>query len=527
MTARGRRLAVVLGLFAGYVVLDRVSFMHEYSPLGITPWNPSSGLALAALVMYGMRLLPVVAAAAIFADVVVRDMPVSLVQMIATTVVITACYGGAADFLRRRLAPGEGLWRQRDVFLLILVGAVTSLAVALMCVGIFVLTGELPYTALSTATARYWIGDMIGVAVVTPLLLVHRRLSLPDGRAAVEVVLQVAALTAVLIVTFGTAPGETYSLFYLLFLPLIWIAARFGIEGATLGTLGTQTGLVVAFVTVVDDSAAVTGFQFRMLVMAISTLFLGAAVSQRRRLEEILRRRRDEVAQYGRLSLAGELAAALAHELNQPLLAIIAFTRAAQRLAAKPERAAEAMDKAVRQAERAGEILRTLREFIGAGGPRTSPHRVAALVKDALAVVAPDCARRGVNVDTALDRDLPLVHVDGVQVQQVLVNLVRNAAEAMDQAGGGIVVAARRVEGGAVELEVRDSGPGLAEEMADRLFQPFSTTKATGMGMGLSICRTLVEAHGGRLWLVEGGPRGCVFRFTLPTVPPQGEEVGE
>jgi signal transduction histidine kinase len=527
MTSRVRRLAVMLGLFIGYVVLDRVSFMHEYSPVGITPWNPSPGLALAALVIYGLRLLPVVAAAALFADIVVRDMPVPLLPMITTTLVITVCYGAAAAVLRRRLTPGEGLWRQRDVFALMAVGALTSLVVAGLCVGIFVLTGELPRSVYSAAMARYWIGDMIGVAVVTPLLLVHRRLSVPDGRAAVEVVLQVAALAAVLIMAFGTGPGETYSLFYLLFLPLIWIAARFGIEGATLGTLGTQAGLVAAFVTVVDDSAAVTGFQFRMLVMAISTLFLGAAVSQRRRVEEILRRRRDEVAQYGRLSLAGEMAAALAHELNQPLLAIIAFTRAAQRLSAKPERAAEAMDKAVRQAERAGDILRTLREFIGTGGPRTAPHRVAALVKDALAVVAADCARRGVNVDAVLDRNLPLVHVDGVQVQQVLVNLVRNAAEAMDQAGGGgVVVAARRMDG-AVELEVRDSGPGLAEEMMDRLFQPFSTTKATGMGMGLSICRTIVESHGGKLWLVEGGPRGCVFRFTLPTVPPSGEEEGE
>ena len=526
MTLRLGRPSVALMLFVGYLALDRISFIHEYSPLGITPWNPSSGLALAALVLYGLRLLPVVGAAAICADLLVRDLPVPGSPILSTALVITLCYGCAAAVLRRVLAPGEGLWRQRDVFALMAVGAVTSLAVAGGCVGLFVLDGGLPQHDFFSATARYWVGDMIGIAVVTPLLLVHRRLKWPSGRIAIEAVLQTAALVAALAVAFAAGPDMPFGVFYILFLPMIWIAARFGIEGATLGNLGAQAGLVVAFVTVVDDSGAVTGFQFRMLVLATSTLFLGAAVSQRRKLEEILRRRRDEVAQYARLSLAGEMAAAMAHELNQPLMAIIAFTRAAQRLAGEPERAAEAMDKAVRQAERAGDILRTLREFIGTGGPRTAPHRVSALVKEALAVVAPDCARRGVMVHTGLDRDLPLVHVDGVQVQQVLINLVRNAAEAVDRPGAGIVVSARQDAGGAVEFEVRDSGPGLAAEVRERLFQPFSTTKPTGMGMGLSICRTIVEAHGGKMWLAESSRQGCVFRFVLPAAPPQGEEVG-
>lgn len=233
------------------------------------------------------------------------------------------------------------------------------------------------------------------------------------------------------------------------------------------------------------------------------------------------------MAQIGRLSTAGEMAAALAHELNQPLLAAIAFTRGAQRLlAAEPadldmDKVRGALDRAVAESQRAGDIVRSLREFIGTGRRTRSAESLAALVMESLTVVRHDCARLGIRLTAAVDKSLPPIHVDKVQMAQVILNLVRNAMDALS-AGGEIAVSAERV-GGEVIVQVADTGPGLGDDVAEQLFKPFNTSKATGMGLGLTICRSLVEAHGGRLWLERTGPDGTVFRFVLP-VQAQFEE---
>ena len=216
------------------------------------------------------------------------------------------------------------------------------------------------------------------------------------------------------------------------------------------------------------------------------------------------------------------MAAALAHELNQPLAATLTFTRAAQRLLALPQvdgaKVRAAMDGAAAQAERAGLIIRTLREFIGRGEVNREAHSVAALIYASVALVRPECQRAGVHIEVVLDRAMPPVAVDAVQIQQVLVNLIRNAVEVLEKSSDVrriIVVAARRTDHGEIEVEVTDTGPGMPDDMVARLFRPFSTTKAEGMGLGLSISRTIIDAHGGKLWLAASGPEGCSFRFTL------------
>lgn len=520
----GRRALVGAGFILAYVALDWVSFIHQFSPLGITPWNPPPGLALAAMLIRGPVVAPLVFVGALLADILVRDLPAPLAPTLVSAAMIAAVYAGAAHVLGRVFGLDPALARLRDVFALMLVAGVAAAAVAVLYVGIFTAAGLLPPEDFLPAFLRFWIGDMIGIVVTTPAILVlrQRRAVPPPPRAIAEVGLQLAALVVVLWLVFGLAELPPFRLFYLLFLPLIWIAARFGIEGATLGNLAAQVGLIVAFQAGGHESTTVTAFQFLMLALAGTTLVLGAAIGERRRVEAALRDRQAELAHVSRLSMAGEMAAALAHELNQPLLAAIAFTRAAQRLlaATPPEtvKAAGAMDRAVAEAQRAGDIVRSLREFIGRDRTSRQPHAPAPLVGEALALVAPECARSGIRMVVAVDKALPAVHVDKVQVQQVVLNLVRNAMEALAKAGAGegeIVVAARPVEA-AVEFSVRDDGPGVADEVAERLFEPFNTSKATGMGLGLSISRTFVEAHGGRLWLAANGPDGAIFRFTLP-----------
>lgn len=513
-----RRAALAVLFICAYAALDRVSFIHSLNALNITPWNPPPGLGLAVLLLCGPRLAPLVFLGALAADLAVRGLSVSWWGAVGADASTALVYAGAAYVARRWLRMDVALTGLRDVLLLMAVLTVAAGLAAFGYVGSYYAAGALPEYSLGAALVRYWIGDMIGIAVFTPLLLLFRRPSRPPPRVLAEAGAQALTLAGALWLVFGLGASANFQFFYLLFPPLIWAATRFGLHGAAVANLGAQVGLIAVFRAA--DADIVTTFQFLMLALAMVTLVLGAAISERRRVQAVLHARQDEMAQIGRLSTAGEMAAALAHELNQPLLAAIAFTRGAQRLlAAEPadldmDKVRGALDRAVAESQRAGDIVRSLREFIGTGRRSRTEESLAALVTESLTVVRHDCARLGIRLTAGVDKSLPPIHVDKVQMAQVILNLVRNAMDALS-AGGEIAVSAERA-GGEVIVQVADTGPGLGEEVAEQLFKPFNTSKATGMGLGLTICRSLVEAHGGRLWLERTGPDGTVFRFALP-----------
>jgi two-component system sensor kinase FixL len=214
------------------------------------------------------------------------------------------------------------------------------------------------------------------------------------------------------------------------------------------------------------------------------------------------------------------LAAALAHELNQPLTASIAFSRTAQALLATDQAAAnEAMGEAVVQSERAAEIIRSLRRFVGKSRPERKPYPVVALIRDAVALVEPLCVKAGVELEVVGEKPGPSVLVDAVQIQQVLLNLIQNAIDEPAPAPPArkrITIATSSMSMNWIEIEVSDNGPGIAPGAAAQLFEPFSSAKLGGIGLGLTICRGIVEAHGGRVWLAQNRPGACAFRFTLP-----------
>ena len=522
-----RAVGTAAAFLAVYVLLDRISFIHQFSTLSITPWNPPAGLVLALLLIRGPGHAPLVFLAALLADMLVRDLPGTLLPSSLTALSLAGVYAGQSHILRRHVRFDCGLSRLRDVVWLTFSSAVASLAVGALCVGVFAWTGQVSWDRLIPAATRYWIGDMIGIAVVTPLILVLRTgwPGRPTPRDVALALLQGGAIALALLLVFGLRNADEFRLFYLLFLPLIWVAARFGIVGAVLANLLAQIGLIIAFQTVGHESTTVTAFQLLMLVLAVATLVLGAAVSEGRRSAAALQARQVELAHISRLSTAGEMAAALAHELNQPLLATMAFVRAAQRLTgddpADRAKARAAMDRAVGEAQRAGDIIKSLRQFIGRDHLVHEPTAPAALVADALALAAPEARRQGIHLQTAIDRSLPDIQVDRVQIQQVLVNLVRNAMDALNAAGTqdpAVAVSAWQ-DGTDVVFAVADNGPGIPEDVTGRLFEPFNTSKPEGMGLGLSICRTLVEAHGGRLWLDRSEAAGTAFHFRLPLAP--------
>jgi two-component system sensor kinase FixL len=220
----------------------------------------------------------------------------------------------------------------------------------------------------------------------------------------------------------------------------------------------------------------------------------------------------------------GEMASTLAHELNQPLSAITNYLKGSRRLlqGSTDERTAmvqEAMDKAATQAVRAGQIIRRLRDFVARGDTEYRVESVKKLVEEACALALVGAKDLGVRVKFNFAPGADLALADRVQVQQVLLNIIRNGIEAMQSSDTReLSVSVAPTGDRMIRVSISDSGPGIAPEIADQLFQPFITTKLQGMGVGLSISRTIIEGHGGRIWVESKSGQGATFIFTLRAV---------
>jgi two-component system sensor kinase FixL len=249
-------------------------------------------------------------------------------------------------------------------------------------------------------------------------------------------------------------------------------------------------------------------------------------LTERQQTEARLQELQSELVHISRLTAMGEMASTLAHELNQPLSAIANYLKGSRRLVGEKDDLASArlrgaLDKAADQALRAGEIIRRLRDFVSRGETEMTVESLNKLVEEASALALVGAKQHGVRVRFDLSPTADLVFADKVQVQQVLLNLMRNAIEAMAEAGSPrrelTVSTSPTNDGEVVETIVSDTGPGITPQVAAQLFQPFVTTKRHGMGVGLSISRTIIEAHGGELHLRPNPGGGAIFRFTLPS----------
>ncbi len=261
-----------------------------------------------------------------------------------------------------------------------------------------------------------------------------------------------------------------------------------------------------------------------------TSLFVGTIhdLTETQRARERIEELQTELMRVSRASALGEMGSALAHELNQPLSAIAGFVEASAVLIDRldgevPDRVREFMDKAVAQTHRAGAVIRRLRELTRKGACRRSIEDVNAVVEDTCAFAALGTATEGVDVEVDLEPDLPPVLIDSVQVQQVLLNLVRNSIDALSGRETGAISIATARRSDVVEVVVSDTGPGVPPEVRERLFEPFVSTKPDGIGIGLSICRTIVEAHGGEIFFDTGAGNGSTFRFTIPISVENGD----
>ena len=658
-----REFALSIGYVALYLALDRLSFIGALHGIGITPWNPTAGLAMALLIIRGLRYAPLVMAAEVLSGAVLPVVSPSAVAIFLGSLIVTAGYTGAAAVLRHAGLETSLLRRSSDIVLILIAAIIGSGLVASGFVGSYALAGVIPWSDFVEGGFHFWIGDAIGIVVLLPpLLLLYQRIKQRDKRIKQrapplqsvgsfhlgETAAQAASVILALAAVFsGMGGNNPLGLFYLLFPPLIWIATRQGLPAASSAVLAIQIGSIVGLEIRGHTELTLRAFQLFMFALAATGLMLGAVVSERRRLSlalvdsEGLRRtilntvpdgiftiderggihsinpavetlflrpsyqlighdvgelienapdllsrlkravhspttagcreldgrradgttfpielsagrfdllgaehyavvlrditlRREaeardrqhqaKLAHVSRVSLAGEMAAGLAHELSQPLTAIIAYARGCLRLLAGPvpERALlhEGIDEVVQQAERAADVLDRLREFVRGGEFRRALTEIKPVIDAAVSLVHSEAMQQEVEIEATFDSGLPVVLADPIQIEQVLLNLLRNAMDAMETANTerrSIIVEARRSGKHAMEIAVADSGPGVAPEMTDAIFEPFITTKPLGMGMGLAISRAIIESHGGNLQMARGTGSGAIFIFNLPT----------
>jgi len=250
-------------------------------------------------------------------------------------------------------------------------------------------------------------------------------------------------------------------------------------------------------------------------------------ITDRRRSEGDAKRLQERLMHVSRLATIGEMASGIAHELNQPLAAIATYAHACDRLLSLPEPEIEEIQTALRQiadqAVRAGDIIRRLRSLARAENPQQGPADVNAVIAELTELIENDAKAHGVAYRAELAAKLPQVTLDRGQIQQVVLNLVRNAVEALAlqrKSAGEVVVSTRRTPADEVEIAVRDNGPGVDDQVVARMFDPFCTTKAAGTGLGLAMSRTIVRAHGGSLEYSPHVPAGACFAIRLPVHEP-------
>ncbi|MEH2535267.1 two-component system sensor kinase FixL [Bradyrhizobium sp. AZCC 1588] len=517
-------LAIGLGYLVSYVLLDWISYVHPFATFGITPWNPQTGLSFALILLFGGAYMPWLFAAPLIADLIVRDLPLPPGVELLVVAITGLGYGSAALLLLHRRFGFDRSLSSRSSLLWLVTIAVAS--IALVSIGhalVLVLHGIIASHDFAQVSLRGFIGDLIGVIVFTPFaLIVFTRRSFPvvSWEAAAILILVLVGLWGV----FGVTEALRFQLFYVFFVPVVWIAVRFGLEGVTLGLAVIQIGLIAAIELSHESATDVVAYQALMTVLSATGLAIGVLVSEQRRTQHQLRIHQDALHRAWRLATMGEFAAAVAHEINQPLTAIGNYARLAKRAVEKtpPDTAAAATAsaEAIVQVDRAGAVVNRLRDFIRLGRIETSPVSVTTLVAEAVAVFGPELERRGIGCQTSVGRDVPPVLADGLQIEQVILNLVRNAAEALAGAGrydGKIVIEGLTGPNGKVTIRVSDNGPGIDPDLGDDAIAAFATTKPDGLGLGLSLSRSVVEAHGGEL-RIESTKHGTTASFTLPAV---------
>jgi two-component system, LuxR family, sensor kinase FixL len=519
---------------AAYIILEWASFIHVHKGLPITPWDPGLGVAFALMIRGGPLGGLILFAGMVVAETLVLQNDVDWPIDIGVAAITATSYASIAALVQRYFRIDADLTHLRDVLMLLAAGLAGALLNTVLLSAFLLAVGQFNIDDVVQVARPLLIGDTIGIAVVTPPLLrfrvrerleTYRLLSL-----APESALYLCLIVVALWLIIGGDKAHGFRLFYLLFVPVVIAAVRHGIDGACFSLAVTQFSLIGLLHFSGYDAAEFTEFQTLLLVLTVTGLIVGVVISERKNSDRIacdaqarLADRQAEAAQVARVNLVSGMASALAHEINQPMTAARALGRSAQLLLRIPgdlSRADNNLTTMLTHIDHAGEILRRMRDFIRRGHPHVSTINTRDMLDEAMTLAHAEASARHVRVDLDAPADLPDLHGDRVQLEQIVLNLVHNAVDAIAAAGqshGHVhVVARRHAAPPRVEIGVLDNGPGIEDELAGRLFDPLTTTKQDGLGLGLSICASIMEAHGGRVWLHSGKPGATEFRFSVP-----------
>lgn len=531
-----RSWIMAAGLLLAFVGFEWLSFMHEYKGVPVTPWNPGLGILFAGIMLNGAVYGLVLFTGVVIAETVVLRTGLAWPLIVVIAVVIAISYTTAAFVARNYLRLDIRLNSLRDVLVLLGV-AVAGAAVCSLLLSLLLLADRnIDAADLANSVLPMFVGDVIGIAVMTPLMLrlSNWRAALQRGLSATQVLelsLYGLIIATALWLIVGSGRPNDYKYFSVLFLPVAAVGARHGIDGACATLAAIQIGLVAALHAYGYDAATFVEFQIVMFVLMATGLVVGVVVNQRwhadaaaRQAEAKLVESRAEAARAARFNLVGGMASALAHEINQPLTAARALARSVEHILSADDRDAERAAANVRmmvvQVDHAAGVVRRMREFLRRGQPHTSTLGIKDLLHEALQLAQSDLAANAIDVDLNVAPGLPHMFGDRIQLQQVVLNLLRNAADSIldaRPAKGRISIAAARVND-TLEVSILDNGAGIPPD--SKLFEPLSSSKPEGLGLGLSISSSIIEAHGGRLWLQSGEPGATEFRFSLPLQPP-------
>ena len=509
-------LLLNIGFTVLYIALDVASFIHPLHGLNITPWNPAPALGLVFMLRRGARSWLPLLATVLLSEWLVRGIPQSWWSSLLSASILAGGYIALAAYLQRRLLPGNLLDDRASLLAWILPVTIGTFLVSAVYLSSLRLLGLLPADGWLTGMIQFWVGDGVGIAVAMPLFW---WLSSERGRQLLKaaalcretagyVVLSLLAMW----IAFDLGGDSGFKFFYLLFLPIIWASARQGMAGAIMSASLLQVEVIVAVQVLRYSAVTVAELQMLSLAMALIGFFIGSVVDE-------LRRASDELKQTLRLAAAGEMAGALAHELNQPLTALAAYGSACEQLLERGEQG-ERLNAAIRgmlvESARTGEVVRRLRDFFRTGATKLEEVRLTELVEHATRHYRGKASEQGITLQVGHIPDVTLL-ADQLQLEVVLRNLLANAFDAVADADTPQRVVSLRGEnlpGGRVCLIVEDSGKGLSEKMAGTLFEPFHSSKSSGLGLGLVISRAIVDTHGGTLW-GEVADYG-IFKLVLP-----------
>lgn len=534
--------AVLRGALAvgvGYYLAARIGFVFTLQPHPISTLWPPNALLMAALLITPARswwaLLAAALPAHLLAELQSGVPPAMVLGWFASNCSEALIGAGLVRVFVRRLLDFNTL---RNAGLFLVLGAlVAPLVSSFLDAGLVKLIGfgEGEYWTL---VRMRFASNVLANLMIVPLIVTWaawrpREMQQAAPRRFVEMAVLFVGLLAASLVVFDLPLFDASSSPALLYLPLpflLWAAVRFGPRG-------TASALAMMVMQTIWGAVHGTGpfsegtpqdiardVQLFLIVVSVPMLLLAVALEERSKAELDAREQRLQLTHLSRVAMLGELSGGIAHELNQPLTAILSNAQAAQHFIAGKEldkkELAEILSDIISADQRAGEVIRRLRALFKKGETYRQPLDVNELVREVLGIAHGDLITRAVEVILDLAATLPLVEADRVQLQQVMLNLMMNACDAMSigPADGRRLSIRTRAIDGAVRISFTDLGPGFRAEDYEKLFQPFYTTKPQGLGLGLSISRSIVTAHGGRLWGTSSPGHGATFHLSLPVL---------